>query len=356
MLLVLPFCQKDKPNAERLSRWILELGGVKNHECLLVHDVGTDTGGILAPLQEAFKEVTLNIVANVPVADWSAGKGDASACNEMWVSTAWFIYYKYKKHWLWCEPDCTPTRSTWMDEIDADHVASGMPFSGPRVNVSDGSFRLGGNAVYPKNVCDFTTNALMTSTVPWDVAGASEIAKHSNFTELFQHVPSPPGQAPKFPDAASLGMIHPRTALFHPCKEGSLIDRLREKRRSATTFEVSSPIPTISESSAPMVRVPIKSTREAVLEGMLSEMQQRFDRLEREMIDLKLPKSNAGDTISKFEELKSREPKEIRGRSIAVIGDDSKSFPKNKRKKRKPFTKGHKEKLRLAAKARYAKP
>lgn len=226
MLIVLPFCHRDLPQAEGLARWIAELGGVEKHDCLLVHEKHVPAESVAAPLASAFRTVSELLVFNVPQADWSSGNGDASACNEMWIQTATHVQSSLKVRWLWMEPDCCPLRRTWADEIEADDRAGGKPFSAARVTASTGP-RLSGIAVYPPSVASYSVAALMAERVPWDLAGAADFAKHGHFTGRIHHVLRTSANAPTFPDAAALDAIPPGAALFHPCKDGSLIERLR---------------------------------------------------------------------------------------------------------------------------------
>lgn len=236
MLCVIPFHRGDKPQTIKLANWINELGSVSDHECLLVFDESTTSEGVLTPLQSAFKSVSIFVVPNVPDADWASGNGDASACNEMWISTAWHIYYNKKCPWLWCEPDCCPMYPAWLDDIEAAYVAAGKKCLGAQVNASGGE-RMSGIAVYPDRVCDVSFKAMQATIVPWDIVGAPDFIKHGAFTRLIHHVLRAPNDKPTFPDSGSLESIPAGTALFHPCKDGALFDRIRELEKHIRRYD-----------------------------------------------------------------------------------------------------------------------
>lgn len=230
MLVVLPFHAGDKPLAIKLAQWIRDLGGVSNHDCLMVHDHACDVSEVDEPLRKAFRHVSEFVAMGVPKANWQEGKGDARACNEMWIQTAGHIFREMRVPWLWMEPDCTPLFSTWSDDFQSAYTACRKPFMGAQVKPSKGLMRMSGIGFYPAAVCEYGQRALLADKLPWDVAGASEFLKHTHFTNLIQHVLRTSAQAPTFPTQESLSHIMAGAVLFHPCKDGSLIDRLREKK------------------------------------------------------------------------------------------------------------------------------
>lgn len=237
LLCVIPFFFKDKDQAVRLARWIADLGGVKNHDCLLVVDESTTAEGVYEPLSEAFKSVT--VTTSKPEGEqgvWGTGTTNAEAANAMFRSGARYVYHKSKVPFFWMEPDAAPTRSTWLDEIESEYKACGKPFMGMRVDVPPHAPHMTGIGCYPFDVANHSLPMMdpFQRKEAWDYAGRKDtIGKgKAHFTDLIQHVYRLNGQEPEwptFPTLESLSQINPEAAVFHRCKDSGLIDRLREK-------------------------------------------------------------------------------------------------------------------------------
>lgn len=233
MLAVISFYSGDKPLAVNLANWILQLGGVSNHDCLLVVDKSTTPIGVVDPLRKAFKSVT--ITSAEPVGEqgaWGNGTTNAEAPNEAWLTASAYVYHKLNCRWFWLETDAVPTRSTWLDEIEAEDKRGGKPFMGAFVNIPPHEPHMSGIAVYPPNVPDHSLKMATPGTTAWDYAGRGDTVGKgkAHFTTLIQHEYRIHGESPNFPTQESLSVIKPGTAVFHRCKNDSLIARLREKQ------------------------------------------------------------------------------------------------------------------------------
>lgn len=223
MLVVIPFHSGDKPQAISLANWIKELGQVSDHKCLLCVGEHCDESGVIEPLHASFKSVSVYLPH--AKAKRSEGKmGYARAANAMWQSVAWKIYMQDKCPWLWLEPDAIPTRPSWLREIEDEYRTHKKPFLGamgqcqiPMIN---------GVAVYPAAVCDYAPLALQAAECPWDLNAAEQILKHAHVTDLFQHIYQITGEPPTFPKDAD--RLNQSAALFHRCKDSSLIAHLKQ--------------------------------------------------------------------------------------------------------------------------------
>lgn len=142
---------------------------------------------------------------------------------------------------LWCESDCIPIYPRWFADIAEEYAMAGKPVMGdfhapgPIPHVS-------GNAVYP---ADWRVRCPSIALLPgpnpeqgWDSACAHETLPISHRSYRIQQTWIVP--MPKF-TAANLHMIHPETALFHRCKDGSLIDVLA-RRMQAPTIPLEPPV------------------------------------------------------------------------------------------------------------------
>lgn len=292
MLVTLPYFSGDLDQAIRLANWIRDLGGVANHDCLLVIDRSTIGYGVFEPLQEAFRSV--QSIPSDPAGaqgSWGTGTTDATAANQMWMTANIFIYHKLKVPFFWMEPDAVPTRSTWLDELEAEYLASGKKFMGAHVNIPPHEPHMSGVSCYPFNVADHSL-AMMDpprdakgGQMAWDYAGRRDTVEKAkaHFTDLIQHEYRINGESPTFPTVESLAVIRPRTAVFHRCKDESLIQRIREKkegdapcletshRTSAmnTPSTASNGATTVPPAVAPDPIIEIQQTRIRELEAIL---------------------------------------------------------------------------------------
>lgn len=235
LLVVLPFFAGDKDQAIRLAHWIRDLGGVKNHDALLVVDQSTTADGVYEPLAEAFRSVA--VTTSKPAGQqgaWGNGTTDATAANEMFIAGATYVYHKSKVPFLWMEPDAAPTRATWLDEIEAEYRASKKPFMGMRVDMPPHELHMSGIGCYPYDVANHSLAMMVPGKTAWDYAGRKDTVGKgkAHFTDLIQHVYRINGNVPEwptFPTLESLAQINPRAAVFHRCKSDDLIERLRER-------------------------------------------------------------------------------------------------------------------------------
>lgn len=233
MLICLPFFSGDRHLAVSLIDWIAQLGGTKTHDLLLIVDASTNSAGIADTARMCFHSVQEVQAEPVGVqGEWGKGTTNATACNEMWLTASIFIQHKFpKRRWFWLEADAVPTRPSWADEIENEDRNARKPFMGAYVNIPPFEPHMSGIAVYPYNVADYSMNMAVPQNIAWDYAGRRETVgkKMAHFTDLIQHEYRIDGKEPTFPTLESLSLIKPRTAVFHRCKDGTLVARLREK-------------------------------------------------------------------------------------------------------------------------------
>lgn len=233
MLVVLPFHAGDKDQAVRLAGWIRELGGVKEHSCLVLCPPTTDGVGVVEPLREAFGHV-FGLILERDEPGWPQGP------NFMWHRMGVEMSARPQPEpWLWLEPDAVPLVPTWLDQIAAEYKTCGKPFMGDRTEVVGVAPHMSGVAVYPAMVCNHLERITDLFPPPggqhyaWDLVFANQILPKAHFTKLIHHVRwlDPVRRTPPlFKDAASLSHLRPGAVLFHHNRNGDLIDRLREAR------------------------------------------------------------------------------------------------------------------------------
>lgn len=246
MLVVIPFCAKDKALAVRLAQWILELGGVSKHDCLLAVHKDTDSAGVIEPLTKAFGRIAEFDITDDMIVE---REHYVYAANLMWKRTCNHIAgMNEPQPWLWLEPDATPTDKAWLDSLAKEHADCGKPFLHDLVRTPEGN-RNSGCGIYPARVHDYTDRLWQLSNVSWDVLLHHDFQPHTHYTQLIQDVGfmfNNPEIIPTFPDAESLGFIRPGAVLFHRCRDGTLIDRLRETAGA-------SPAPAIKPKTTPEI-------------------------------------------------------------------------------------------------------
>lgn len=227
MLVIIPFFHGDKPQAVRLAEWISELGGVGKHDCLLAVHKDTDSAGVIEPLRKAFRRVAEFAITDDMIVE---REQHAYAANIMWKRTANHVAdMNEPADWFWLEPDAVPTQPGWLDAIASEYAKSGKPFLHCLVETQRGRSN-SGCGVYPAKVRNYTDRMWELSDTSWDILLYPDFAPHTAYTNLIQDIGFLPGTQtlPTFPNRDSLWNVKPGVVLFHRCKDGSLIERMRE--------------------------------------------------------------------------------------------------------------------------------
>lgn len=228
MLVVIPFCARDKSQAVRLAEWIAKLGGVGKHDCLLAVHKDTDSAGMIEPLAGAFGRIAEFAITDEMIVE---REQHTYAANLMWKRTVNHIAdMNESQPFLWLESDCMPIAKGWLDAISVAYDACGKPFMHELVKTERGRSN-SGCGVYPAKVREFTIRLWELSNVSWDIVLYDDFSPHTCYTSLIQDIGfMPDGKTlPTFPDQESLSIIRPEAVLFHRCKDGTLIDRLIER-------------------------------------------------------------------------------------------------------------------------------
>jgi hypothetical protein len=122
---------------------------------------------------------------------------------------------------LWCEADTVPMRASWFREIRDEYRACGRPFMG---DILQGPIvHMTGNGVYHPDWRRIAPSLGMLGQEQcgWDTLCAHEILPRAHQAKTIQQIWRPRLPITKEWAAAN---IRPETALFHQCKDGSLID------------------------------------------------------------------------------------------------------------------------------------
>lgn len=201
MLIVLPTHSGDRDLAVALCEHIARLGGVQNHEALIVAPTGTNLAGIENTLRGVFGNVFVHTYPET-MKGWPYGPNEAAMEAMMHV----FLNPALRYHYLMLEPDCVPTTKFWADMLDMDYRRSGQHVMGVRIPTTEiatgrvvGTHTVG-VAVYPKNfpqLCPLVKGlGNMTRAyhqqqgmpMPWDAYFGPYTAKMTAETTLIQHL------------------------------------------------------------------------------------------------------------------------------------------------------------------------
>lgn len=222
--------------------WVRELGCAKNHQVVLmpakkVFDI--------SELQELSSFQTTTVFR-----DEEGIEGHPQGPNSMMRQAVWYFYNNNLGPVTFMEPDCIPRTEDAFDQWDREYWGFKKDFMGELRPAHDVTPQyLTGNMVLPK---DALFKAPMLGRrglskdgveLAFDIVAASQILPQAHLTKLLQQEPkNPDGSSHTFKDFDSLKLLRDGAVFFHPCKDGSLIERLRENRRGFVQQETREPI------------------------------------------------------------------------------------------------------------------
>lgn len=152
--------------------------------------------------------------------------GYAAAANFMFRSALETVERLHPgRPMLWVEADTTVTRASWVREIANEYEHCGQVFMGdfhPHGTIP----HMTGNAVYGPQWREAAPSlAALPGPNPrqgWDSACAFQTVPQMHKAKTIQQV----WICPRFTESNVNSIVRPETALFHRCKDGSLIDVL----------------------------------------------------------------------------------------------------------------------------------
>ena len=241
--VVIPFCAADYEAALRLIDWIAELGGAKGNDCMLVAPPSLRTGVPIAKAQEAFKSVEL-----IPQAITLPDESHPIGPNLMFESALKHMHRTNAPNpWLWLEPDAVPMRKNWLQDIESEYsiaLTQGKTILAQVARLNDPRFPLeipSGIAVYPSQAWFLYRRLQTNRKVAWDIQFARHVMPMVYESEMIHNIvnhKNPPTFIPKrMPNMArgqmALTDVASTKAIFHPSKDGTLIDLLRKAKQPA---------------------------------------------------------------------------------------------------------------------------
>jgi len=250
MIIVIPFCIKDCRAALRNIEWAYELDGKLPFDVLLSYD--TDVPQLLVEDIDTAARKAFDGVIHFRYNEWKGRPNWPNPQNYAFQCLSWEIINKHKRPFLFMEPDAVPIRHRWAHDIWHDYQSCGKKFMGHIVHgaINATSLHLNGVAVYPPNLHEFSTAMMIPPEgMAWDVAGSyGSVVQNARHTHLIMNVweideknkpVTSGGIHPIFNDQKTVDdLVDFDAALFHRCKNGTLIDRLRERRSPAVSESV----------------------------------------------------------------------------------------------------------------------
>lgn len=194
ILPVFPVSYGDYGMAKSLAERIVGLGGMQDHEALVVASwrVKLDAPEIAALYAKAFKHVDFT-VPEFEEEGWPAGP------NSMFLAAADYLAAKNNPYpWFFMEADLFPLRASWLQELETGYEAAGKPYYGV---INDSRFinmetkerfvlgrHMVGAGVYPS---DFMTRCktieAIAPLISWDTHIGPEILPDTADTKLISH-------------------------------------------------------------------------------------------------------------------------------------------------------------------------
>jgi hypothetical protein len=219
LVVVIPVARFDWHQAKKLLRWIESLADHRTEPtvCSLVV--------LASPTITDGEREQLDTSGRVVAADWLKELGYFGTPNQVIKGALEYVEKNFPGHaMLFVEADAVPMRSTWLDEIRREYYFCGRPFMGDFFREGDIP-HMTGNAVYHPNwrVLAPSLAALGTEECAWDTLCAHETMPRAHCAKTIQQI-----WRPSLPITAAYvhSNVRPETALFHQCKDSSLIDVL----------------------------------------------------------------------------------------------------------------------------------
>lgn len=224
MLVVIPVCEKDVRLALKNLAWLKKLGQKPTFDALVSCETGFDGADVAEAAASLFTSVKI-----LNYEPWTGEKRWPTIQNWAWQQTARNVF----QPWLWWEADATPLRADWLETLLLRYIEQNKPFLGASAKQGKLEY-MAGVGIYPPYIEKFSVPALLARDAAFDVVLGQSVFPHKVTVsdDLIKHVPTI--RAHSFQSAESAKIMLPETAiLFHPCKDGSLIDVLCGKKSAS---------------------------------------------------------------------------------------------------------------------------
>lgn len=239
--VVFAFCGKDAQLMVKSLEWIAEIQPRLNRTAVLHYD-GTMPPNVSARIRSAAGKAFASVIESRYPTPTRPYLGWPAACNWAFKQCCFHMEQMNAGPWLWFEADMAVVKEDWLAQIEAEYDRGGKPFMGTQIPDFDGlkMNHFNGTCVYPVNTPQLIPKALEMVQHAWDTTMKPEmlhLAHRAN--HIMQHCGAvvngccKPANGAKaiFRTQADVDrLVEPGAVTFHPSKDMSLVDRLRERR------------------------------------------------------------------------------------------------------------------------------
>lgn len=230
LLLVFPFCAKDGAMFVKNVEWMTTLHPRYNYDVLLSYDDTTPVS-----LVDRMQTACFNHFRNVHALRYPAPAKGTLPQTMAFIAAARHVQETRRGPWLWFEYDMIPLKAGWVEALETEYYKSGKSFMGP---VIPGMGHMNGTAIYPWDTPARVPKGLQNLAGAWDMEIKNEMIHDCHDSKTIQHAwcmirgkmaPCGNGPEPSFRSQVVLMHLLPNAYVFHRNKDGTLIDRLRER-------------------------------------------------------------------------------------------------------------------------------
>lgn len=220
MIITIPFCLSDGYQAEHLIDFISNLNGKEQlPHCVLV--VAPDVHGEIEKKVTISAEVAFETVDKIKVG-WKEGSNNAKyeQINHLFFTAARQMAMRYKRPWLWLEPDCVPLHKGWLLSLSMTYDSQPKRYLGSHMADSTGRKSLNRVAIYPPDAINDLGRFIEAQNF-FEIQAGDIIVPCSNKTTLLQQLPFTANTDPS--------KIRKDAVLLHGDKQSVLISLMREQ-------------------------------------------------------------------------------------------------------------------------------
>ncbi len=186
---VLAACANDALQATRLLDFIAMMRGKKPQGHILL----AYAPGLHQEMQNQLKvaaEIGFETVDQFMVSPSPESSRDkASGLNNVFQKTAQYCGRTYRVPFLWLEPDVTPLKPSWLDDIEAAYDSQPKNYmSSFLTNPKDGNKCIGRVGVYPRHAAT-ELNTFFANNMPFEIAAGEPLRLRTTKTQLIQTLP-----------------------------------------------------------------------------------------------------------------------------------------------------------------------
>ena len=233
VMVVIPFCNGDGRMFFKNIEWWRDLNDGQRHEfdALLSYENNTN--------QQVVHQITAlakTLFRNVYTTSYPHGQPGEWMQTIAFRHAATQVQLRFNQPFIWIEYNMIPLKRGWLDALVNAYRVCGKPFAGPIVpNMG----HMNGTGIYPADTPSRIPRGINATRTAWDVAMKPEMIQHCHdLSALMYHcwgvnggrLHPYHGTAPSFWHNDLINQIPPSAMTFHRCKDGSLIDRLRERK------------------------------------------------------------------------------------------------------------------------------